>query len=452
MYGHFGKRSAGSHSGISPIVRSLSRHPWILASVSSALLLGMVTASAIVSHDDTPVQVHTILEQLAAPTLTAVDTGTGGFVREERIQRSDTIASLLTRLGVNDTAALAFINQDANARAIARQLRPGQTVTAASAQDGSLSALYFPGNSKDSLLVIERRGDDFSSREVALELSTQIHVQSGTITSSLFGATDAADIPDAIATQLAEIFSGDIDFYRDLRKGDHFSLVYESLHHKGKYLRSGRILAAEFVNDGNTYQAYWFEGTADGSRNGGYYTVDGKSLRRAFLRSPLEFSRVTSGFSNARKHPILQYVRAHKGIDYGAPTGTPVRAVADGTVEFAGRQNGYGNLLVIRHQGKYSTAYGHLNGFAKGIRKGSRVSQGDHVAFVGQTGMATGPHLHYEFRVNGTQINPTAIAIPASIPLNAAHLKQFKNVAASLRSQLDLVKNAASITQVASSN
>ena len=434
MHRQFGNTSAPSRTAF----RNLLRHPWVLGGLASVTLLGMVTASAIVSHTETaPEPARTVLEQLAVPLAVPVDSGVAEFVREERIQRSDTLASLFSRLGINDPEALAFISHDPDARTIARQLRPGKTVTAKTGHDGLLTALYFPINGKDSMLVVERKDGGFVASEQTIHLSAQIRVKSGEIVSSLFGATDAAGIPDAVATQLAEIFSSDIDFYRDLRKGDKFSVIFESLTHNGQYMRSGRILAAEFTNDNRTYQAYWFQ-VEDGK--GGYYNGDGKSLRKAFLRSPLEFSRVTSGFSNARVHPVLQVTRAHKGIDYGAPVGTRVRAVADGVVEFSGRQGGYGNLIVLKHQGKYSTAYGHLNGFAPGVRKGMRVSQSDAIGFVGQTGVATGPHLHYEFRVDGQQINPTIASLPAAIPLDSAQLSRFRTTTASLRSHLDLAK------------
>ena len=416
----------------------LLRHPWALAGVSGVALLGMVTASAIAPHgQDAPATIQTVLEQLAAPTATPVESGTVEFLREERILRSDTISSLLSRLGIADPDAITFLNQNRDAKAIARQLRPGKTVTAKTGPDGELLALFFPLNGKDATLVVERTSNGFVTSEQALQLTAQTHFKSGEITSSLFGATDAAGIPDAIATQLAEIFSGDIDFYRDLRKGDRFTIVYESLIYNGQHIRSGRILAAEFVNNNRTHQAYWFQ-AEDGK--GGYYGADGKNLRKAFLRSPLEFSRVTSGFSNARLHPVLQITRAHKGIDYGAPTGTRVRAVADASVEFAGRQGGYGNLVILKHQGAYSTAYGHLSAFGPGIRKGARISQGDTIGFVGQTGVATGPHLHYEFRVNSQQVNPMTASLPDAIPLNASNLQRFKAATETLRPHLDLAK------------
>jgi murein DD-endopeptidase MepM/ murein hydrolase activator NlpD len=366
-----------------------------------------------------------------------VDSGRAEFVREERVQRSDTLSSLFSRLGINDREALAFVSYDADVGIVGRQLSPGKTVTVKTDRDGRLAAFRFPLNGKDSMLVVERKEGKFTVDEQAMRLVTQIHVNAGEIVSSLFGATDEAGIPDAIAMQLAEIFGSDIDFYRDLRKGDRFSVVFESVTYNGRYIRSGRILAAEFTNDKKTYQAYWFEAEKG---KGGYYDSDGKNLRKAFLKSPLEFSRITSRFRSARVHPVLHSIRAHKGIDYGAPMGTRVRAVADGTVMFAGWQGGYGNLIVLKHQGRFSTAYGHLNGFAAGIRRGARVDQGDTIGFGGQTGLASGPHLHYEFRVNGEQIDPMTVALPDAIPLSAAQLPRFKTATGSLFAYLDQAK------------
>jgi murein DD-endopeptidase MepM/ murein hydrolase activator NlpD len=202
---------------------------------------------------------------------------------------------------------------------------------------------------------------------------------------------------------LADVFSSDVDFHRDLRKGDRFSVVFEMPYANGDPAGAGRILAAEFVNQGRTLQALYFE---DGTSRGGYYTPDGRNVRKTFLRSPLEFSRVTSGFSNSRFHPVLQTWRAHKGIDYGAPVGTRIRATADGVIDFAGRRNGYGNTIVVRHAGGFSTLYGHLSGVATGIRDGVKVAQGDLIGFVGMTGLATGPHVHYEFLVHGVHVDP----------------------------------------------
>ncbi len=419
-------------------IERLHRHRWAATGIGSITLLGMMGALALApSGDDNRVQLQSVLEQLATPATILTASGNATFLREEHIQHSDTLSSLVARLGISDPEVLEFIRKDPQAQIISRQLRPGKIVSAKTGAQGDLIQLLFPLNGKDVMAVVERRGNGFAASQQTLQLETQTVIKSGEIRSSLFGATDEVGIPDAIATQLAEVFGGDIDFHRDLRKGDRFSLVYETLNHHGQLIRSGRILSAEFINDQKVFSAYWFQ-SEDG--RGTYYTADGKNLRKAFLRSPLEFSRVTSGFSSARLHPVLQISRAHKGVDYGAPTGTRVRAVADATVEFAGRQGGYGNLIVLKHQSNYSTAYGHLNGFAAEIRKGTRVSQGDTIGYVGQTGLSSGPHLHYEFRVNSKQINPLAVTIPVAIPLEASQISRFKKATELLRAHIELAK------------
>lgn len=419
-----------------PVIERQIRHRWIAVGIGSSALLGMMAAFAIApTSPDEQIRLETVVEQLSTTALVQNAHESSQFLHEEQVQRSDSFQSLLGRLGIVDQEALDFIKQHPRAQNVARQLRPGQLVSATTDDVGRLRALYMPLSGKDALLIIERRAGRLTVDEQALAFETQTLMQAGEIRYSLFGATDAAGIPDAIATQLAEIFSADIDFHRDLRKSDRFSLVYEVFRHKGRTVRSGRILSAEFINNQKIYQAFWFK--TDGNA-GGYYSADGKSLRKAFLRSPLEFSRVTSGFSNARFHPVLQTWRAHRGVDYGAPTGTRVRAVADGIVEHAGWQGGYGNLVVVKHQGSYSTAYGHLNGFGQGVRKGARVMQGETIGSVGQTGLASGPHLHYEFRVNSQPVNPVSIALPAATPLQPAQIQSFKSSIEPLRTLLTM--------------
>jgi murein DD-endopeptidase MepM/ murein hydrolase activator NlpD len=234
------------------------------------------------------------------------------------------------------------------------------------------------------------------------------------------------------------MFSGDIDFYKDIRRGDRFRVVYEMLYHEGEFVKSGRVLAAEFVNNGKTFAAVWYDNPQDPEASG-YYTPEGKNLRKAFLRTPLEFSRITSGFGG-RVNPIRNTWQQHKGIDYGAPAGTRIRATGDGVVDVVGRQNGYGNVVVVRHQGRYTTLYAHMSAFGPGIKKGARVSQGETVGFVGQTGWATGPHLHYEFRVADAAVNPLTATLPAALPLDAKHLIDFKLKAAPLASRVAMLR------------
>lgn len=415
------------------------RHFWAGTAVAVVSLFSMVAAFGTApTSEEIQAYQRTVVEQLSLPQSESDDAPGDIFVREERVQRGDTVASLLARLGVQDEQAFALLRQQPETQAIFRQLRPGKVVTARTNDAGELESLVFPLNgTKDSALVIQKRDGRLQASEQPLALTAQVSMKSGEITSSLFGATDAIGLPDSIASQMADIFGGDIDFHRDLRRGDRFSVVYEVLYHQGQPVRTGRILAAEFVNDGKSFRTVWFEGM-DGQ---GYYTPDGKNIRKAFLRSPLEFSRITSGFSTSRFHPLLQSWRAHKGVDYGAPTGTRVKATGDGVVDFVGRQGGYGNLVVLRHQSKYSTHYGHLSGFASGLRKGVRVSQGDVIGYVGMTGWATGPHLHYEFRINDVHQNPLAVALPSAPPLNPAEIVEFRNHAEPLTVRLDQIRS-----------
>jgi murein DD-endopeptidase MepM/ murein hydrolase activator NlpD len=337
------------------------------------------------------------------------------------VRRGDTIGDVLQRAGVGPREVARLLSETAVRRALG-ELRPGQAIEVGVDADGRLAKLEFHGRDGRRIEIdAADKGFDVHVRSAAVE--TVPRFASGEIRSSLFAATDDAGIPDAVAVQLAEIFSGVIDFHRGLRKGDRFWLVYEQNLRGGEAVSTGRVIAAEFSNGDATHSAYWFE--ADGQR-GAYYTADGKSLNRRFLMSPLEFSRVSSGFSNARFHPVLQEWRAHRGIDYSAPAGTRVRATADGVIDTAGLAGGYGNLVVIRHGNSYSTAYGHLSGFGPGIRRGARVRQGDTIGYVGATGLATGPHLHYEFRVDGLQVDPGKTRMAEAAPLVGELRRSFE--------------------------
>ena len=351
------------------------------------------------------------------------------FIREERFQSGETLGGLLDRLGVVEEDAARLLRMKE-----LRRLRPGATVTGEIGAAGELARLDYLGG-RDSLSVIIRDGEGFRALEERVSLQTRLVMKSGVIRSSLFAATDEADIPDSIATQVAEIFGGDIDFHRSLRKGDRFSVVYEQQTLNGRAVRVGRVLAADFRNQGKTYRAVFYSGP-DGKT--GYYAADGKNLRKAFLRSPLEYSRISSGFG-MRHHPFLQTWRAHNGVDYAAPAGTRVRSVGDGIIDFVGQQGGYGNVIIVRHPGNITTVYAHLMGFTRGLRKGVSVAQGDIIGAVGQTGWATGPHLHYEFRTAGQARNPLAVVLPAALPIAANELAAFRTQADPLAARLELI-------------
>jgi murein DD-endopeptidase MepM/ murein hydrolase activator NlpD len=352
------------------------------------------------------------------------------YVREDRLQRGDTYHGLLARLAINEAEIQQLLRQ----RSL-RQLRPGTIVTvevrAGKERDGELVWLDFL-TGRDMAVRIERVGQSLVASEQRVQVVTRSVLKSAVIRSSLFAAADAAGIPDAVAIQLADIFGSDIDFLRDLRQGDRFSVLYEMHSVDGRPLRSGRVLAAEFTNQGRKYRALRY---ADN-----YYAADGKNMRKALLRSPLELSRVSSGFG-MRMHPVHKAWRTHQGVDYAAPAGTRVRAVGDGVVEFAGRQGGYGNLVVVRHDSRISTFYAHLKALARGVRTGARVAQGETVGLVGQTGWATGPHLHYEFRVAGAARNPLSVTLPAGTPVERHDMDAFRARAQALGTQLDLLAN-----------
>lgn len=399
-------------------------------------LFGGVAAFATISEapeTELLLPLTTRIEELPIDHERAVLAVPDRYLQEERFERGDTLAALLGRLGVTDEEAARLTRLGA-----LRDVRPGLTVTAEVNGAGELLNLNFISRRGLLLVTLTRDGERWRASSEPAPLESRIIMKAGEIRSSLFAAADEVGIPDNISIQVAEIFGGDIDFHRDLRKGDRFSVVYEMDYLNGRAVRSGRVLSTEFVNKGKALRAV-YHATADGKQAGGYYAPDGTSLRKAFLRSPLEFSRISSGFG-MRRHPFLQTWRAHKGIDYAAPTGTRVRAVGDAVVEFAGRKGGYGNFVVLRHHGQYTSAYAHLSRFAEGLRKGARVAQGDAIGYVGQTGWATGPHLHYEFRVAGEARNPLAIAMPAALPIPAHAMTAYLRHAEPLVARLDLLK------------
>ncbi len=359
------------------------------------------------------------------------------FVTQERVLRGDTVAALFERLGIRDSKALDFLRADSTGRTLFRQLVPGRTLQAETGEEGTLLALRYFVSAK-SLFEVSRTEGGFSARSRALSEEPRHVYKSATIRSSLFAAADSAGIPDAIAMQIARIFSTDIDFHVDLRRGDHFSVVYEMVYESGELVAAGRILAAQFVSQGREYHAILFK---DEEGVDGYYSLDGANRAKAFLRSPVEFSRISSGFGG-RVHPIFNNWRAHTGVDFAAPQGTRVLAAADGHVVAAGQRGGYGNAVEIKHGGSVTTLYAHLSGFASGVRAGARVRQGEPVGYVGKTGFATGPHLHYEFKLAGVHQDPMRVALPKAEPVSSRLRQQFMQVANEARTTIGLVRTA----------
>lgn len=421
----------------------VQQYPKRITAIIAALLVGGTGATFAVANfapDASDLPVRTVVETVQSDLLAARNEDISELAmrlyRSETTRSSDTADTLLKRLGVIDPQAAAYLRADAQAQS-ALLGRAGRNVTAeVNERQGllKLSARWSPvDDGTFKRLTIEKTVSGFRSQVETLPLVANARLASGAINSSLFAATDDARLPDSIATQIAEIFSGDIDFYRALRKGDRFSVVYETLEGDGEPMRAGRVLSAEFVNAGKPFQAMWFKDPVAPGK-GGYYTLAGESLRRAFLASPLEFSRVTSGFK-MRFHPILQTWRAHLGVDYAAATGTPVRSVGDGTVDFAGVQGGFGNVVMVKHRNNQTTVYAHLSRI--NVKKGQNVSQGQNIGAVGATGWATGPHLHFEFRVNGVHHDPLTIARQSeAVPVSTAAKPLFDKAAQSVRAQL----------------
>jgi murein DD-endopeptidase MepM/ murein hydrolase activator NlpD len=413
--------------------------------VATALVgaLGAVTAFGVAplgSAELPPIQ--TVTE--AVPLSVQVPDSIERFIQTETIRRGDTLAVLLARMGASDSEFLRFVSSDPTGRK-ALQMRAGRTVQAEVDSLGRVQRFTYRlgGLEDDSAgeelkprkrIEVQRDGERLVASEEDIPLERSVEVRSVEIRTSLFAATDAAGIPEAVAIKVADIFGGDVDFTRDLRKGDRLRVVYETVREEGSFEAptASRVLAIELLHAGKTHEAFWFE--RDG--RGEYFTRDGQSQKRAFLRSPLEFSRVTSGFTESRLHPILRDWRAHRGVDFAAPVGTRVLATADGTVHFVGQQRGYGNVVVLRHRGERETVYAHLQGFADGIRVGARISQGQDIGAVGMTGWTTGPHLHYEVRVNGDHVDPMTVALPDARPLDGADRQRLAESIDVLRGKL----------------
>jgi murein DD-endopeptidase MepM/ murein hydrolase activator NlpD len=408
-----------------------------LVALSSLPLFGVVAAFGLAPDTNTlNVTPETITEAITLPALTSTN-NSGSFERETVIQSGDTVASALTRLKVDDLEIQHLLATDA-VRELASGIRVGKRVQATTTPDGQLLSIRFERGNAPAL-TIRHQGDSYVADESTDQVETRVVMRSGRIQSSLYGATDSAGIPDKIADQLAETFSTQLDFRGDLRRGDTFSVIYTVDYRNGEPVGAGKLLAAEYVNAGKAYRAVLFR---DPFGHESYYTPDGQSLKKGFLRSPLEFTRVTSNFSVSRVHPLLGYARAHTGVDFGAPTGTRVKATGDGVVEFMGRKGGYGNLLILRHNNGYETYYAHLSAFATSMRRGRAVSQGEVIAYVGATGMATGPHLHYEVRIAGKPENPLTVKLPGSPPLAAAQRARFMAQTAGWSDKLSLLQGS----------
>lgn len=436
----------------------IRRHPRTATAAVAATLLGSaVTAIAVAPIDkiETPTPSQQLITQTLAPSqlqaqVSALELGELTLNRNDLTRRGDTADSLLRRLGADDAKASAFLRK----HLVARRILDGQSgklvqielkTTPAGRQ---VENLVVKGPAADKTLrethferiTVERVGEDFIAHAETLPMVTEVRMSSGRIATSLFAAADDIGLPDEVTSQIGEIFDNDIDIRKDLRRGDTFAVVYEGLTADGDAAPwasgTGRVLAVRLINKGKSHEAIWYQDPS--ARNGGiYYNAEGRTKQRALLASPMPFSRVTSDFG-MRFHPLKHEWRAHNGIDFGAPTGTPVRAVGQALVKFAGVQNGYGNVVILQHPKDRETRYAHLSRID--VRVGDKVTQGDIVGAVGSTGWATGPHLHFEFKVKGDFIDPAEVArVSDNIELNGAERAEFKHRTATVLDQLNTI-------------
>jgi len=421
--------------GVAPSQSAAGRR-WMITTAALPLLAAVALAVRPLP-DDLPASIDLTALALAAPPLAARPVDTASHSVEVTVQRNDTLDRIFRAVGV-DSAALSELRRLPDARKTLDLLRPGDIITLTHV-DGALETLN--RRISDTLtLSVSRAGDGFAVNYIENPLETEIAAARGRIDSSLFVAGRSAGLSAETVMVLAnEIFGWDIDFALDIRRGDEFGVVYQRRFQDGEFVGDGRVLAAEFINQGRTHRAVWFE-SADGTVRG-YFTPEGRGMRKAFLRAPLDFTRISSGFNPRRLHPISGRVRAHKGTDYAAPTGTPIWAAGDGRVEFAGRKGGYGNTVVIDHGRGITTLYAHMSRFGRVGRAGRLVKQGDVIGYVGATGTATGPHLHYEYRVKGQPKNPATIPLPNS-EVPARYMAEFRASAGAALAQLRLTDRA----------
>jgi murein DD-endopeptidase MepM/ murein hydrolase activator NlpD len=348
-----------------------------------------------------------------------------------------TLGSIFGEAGLPASLMHRLISESPQGTALTR-LRAGQRLELLlDSQEGALDAIRFDTNDTTRVTIRIEDGRILTESDDR-PVERRVSVGTGTIESSLFAAGDDSGVSDATIIQMAKVLGYDIDFARDIQRGDRFAVVYEELYQEGERLRGGEILAVTFVNGGKRHTAIRHQ-SASGQVE--YYAEDGRPLQKAFLRTPVEFSRISSKFSTRRMHPVLGRMRAHRGVDYAAPTGTPIMASGNGTVTFRGWQSGYGNTVIIDHGNRKTTLYAHLSRFSSDLRKGQRVRQGQIIGLVGRTGLATGPHLHYEFRINGVHHDPLTVVLPKADPLTGTALAEFRVTAAPLVAKLDLLED-----------
>jgi murein DD-endopeptidase MepM/ murein hydrolase activator NlpD len=394
---------------------------------SEPIVLNKQPIVASISTTNTPLPV---IGQAAPSAKPAVEKVNGKW-STHRVKSGDTLAKIFSKYGLSARLVHNIVNSGKEGAKLTH-IRPGQELRIHTTTEGEFIALTQVIDAIHSL-QIKRTDDGFSAEEIEQEVEYRTAFASGTIAQSLFLSAKESGLSDSLIMSLANIFAWDVDFALEIRSGDRFTVVYQEEFLNGKKLRNGAILAAEFINRGKSFQAVRYvnkKGDAD------YFTPKGDSVRKAFLRSPVDFRRISSRFQRERYHPVLGRKRPHRGVDYAARTGTPVKASGDGKIIFRGRKGGYGKTVVVQHGGGITTLYAHLNSYVLKRKKGSRVKQGQTIGFVGKTGVATGPHLHYEFRLNGAHRNPLTVKLPAASPIKKAYKDDFEVQTASLTAQL----------------
>ncbi len=445
------KRLRQSHQNIfaSHFFKKTLRGFAVLAAViTSIFLILTLSPDSSAKIEDSNPKLQRLHYPVSLPTKTIAEESLSSLIDEStikptsqwetiQVKNGDTLASIFSRAGLGATTTYEVAHLDKQTAQL-RKIRPGQKISILKNQEQELIGLKYMPDLTQTLSIKRQQDDTLTSEFIHHPLDAVPVFKSGVITSSLFLAAEKSDIPENIIMELAAIFGWDIDFALDIRKGDQFAVVYNELFKDGEKIRNGRILAAQFINKGKQFKAVYY---TDPKGESGYYSPDGKSMRKAFLRSPVKFSRISSRFTRKRWHPVLAKWRSHKGVDYAAARGTPIRAAGDGKISFKGSKGGYGKSIFIRHGSKYTTVYAHMSRYASGIHNGKHVKQGQIIGYVGSTGLASGPHLHYEFRVNGVHRNPLTVKLPAAEPINKAYVNHFKKETDTYISMLNLLED-----------
>ena len=417
----------------------------LASALAAALSVATLTAFAVAPLTEEPLPPRLrIIEPLSLSPL-PLPTG-GQFLRQAVISRGESLGSLFRKLGDQDRDLVDFVRLDPTARKLLR-LKAGTTVRAEVDSQNQIQSISYPleaGTDPEQAsmrLELQRGNGKWGARIVPMIMDRTVVTRTATVNSSLYAATDQAGIPDTITARIPEIFASDMDFHRDVRKGDKLRVVYEMFNDPETLSEGqpGKLLAVEYLAENKRLEAIWFE---RGDGDGDYYNFDGRSLRKTFLRSPMEFTRVSSGFTNGRRHPVFRDWRAHKGIDYAAPSGTKIRTIGEGQVEFVGVQRGYGNVVIIKHDKERSTLYAHMSKFAPKITEGAQVSQGQVIGYVGRSGWASGAHLHFEFLVDGEPNDPAAVLPPPEPPLDMQALARFRESTGDLLQRMRWQDNA----------